>query len=255
LNVEHRTSNFERRIGGGGAPARCMSHISRIILAGGWDGAHDEARPTGLELVGRRMQQIWQDIVRFFRGHWAHLLLAIPAVVGFTVVHELAHCAAVWMQGGHVTEFVWLPSSGEWGHIQYKFPPGVIYSGWLVSLAPYFCWLLLCLLTAVLSLKPRPWPFWFASTLFVWCFIVPLADIANAALPYLVWRSDNDFFHAFGAPTLPIAMVLGIGAAVLVCLGFPIQRRLYRERAVGLAAYSVLAAGGAAGIFALTWSG
>jgi hypothetical protein len=198
------------------------------------------------------MQQTWQDIVRFFRGHWVHLLLAIPAVVGFTVVHELAHCAAVWMQGGKVTEFVWLPSSGEWGHMQYKFPSGVIHSDWLVSLAPYFCWLLLCLCVGVLSLNPRPWPAWISSTLFVWGFIVPIADTANTALLYLMSSSNNDFRHALGAPTLPIALALGIGTLVLVCLGFAIQRRLYRERAVGLAAYTVLAACGAVGIMALT---
>ena len=198
------------------------------------------------------MRQTWQDIVRFFKGHWLHLLLAIPAVVGFTVVHELAHCAAVWIQGGQVTEFVWLPSPGEWGHMRYEFQRGVVYSPQFISLAPYLCWLLLCLLTGALSLRPRPWPFWFASTLFVWCFIVPLADIANAALPYLVWTSDNDLLHAFGQPALSIAAVLGIGATVLVCLGFPIQRRLYRERAVGLGAYSLLAACGAVGIIAIT---
>ena len=200
------------------------------------------------------MHQLWQDIGRFFRGHWAHLLLAIPAVVGFTVVHELAHCAAVWIQGGQVTEFVWLPSPGEWGHMRYEFQRGVVYSARFISLAPYLCWLLLCLLSAGLSLKPRPWPFWFGSTLFVWCFIVPLADISNTALPYLTRAADNDFLRAFGEPTLPIATVVGIGTTVLVCLGFAIQRRLYRERAVGLAAYGVLAAAGAVGIIALTWA-
>ncbi len=46
-----------------------------------------------------------RDVVSFFRGHWPQILVGIPAAFGVTALHELAHCAAVWTQGGTVTDF------------------------------------------------------------------------------------------------------------------------------------------------------
>lgn len=131
------------------------------------------------------MKNVTKDILSFFRSHWPHLIIAIPVAIALTIVHELAHCSVVWIQGGNVTDFVWLPSGSEWGHIQYSFPKGVEYNQTAVSFAPYAFWICCCLLAGLLSLKKSPWQFWFASIIFVWLFIVPMADIANAIMPYI----------------------------------------------------------------------
>lgn len=188
------------------------------------------------------MKHVLQDIAAFFKGHWPHVIVAIPTAVAFTALHEVSHCVAVWMQGGTVTEFVWLPSGSEWGHMRYSFPSGVQYSATAVSLCPYVLWVSLCLFAGVLAFRQTPWPFWCASTIFVWLFIVPLADIANTAAPYLLWDADNDFQHAFG-PSRPsfVATAVALGAVFATC-GFLLNKRLYRDRAVGFPTYCVLAA-------------
>jgi len=187
------------------------------------------------------MKHTLEDIVSFFKGHWPHVILAIPAAVAFTAAHELAHCVAVWLQGGNVTDFAWLPSGSEWGHMQYSFPPGAEYSAAAVSLSPYAFWICSCLLAGILSLRRAALRFWCASIIFVWLFIVPLADIANTAAPYLLWDTDNDFRDAFG-PTQPsFAIVAAAFGTVAVISGFLLNRRLYRNRSVGLPAYCILA--------------
>ncbi len=182
------------------------------------------------------------DIARFFRGHWPHLVVAAPAAVAFTALHEFAHCVAVWLQGGRVTAFVWLPSAGEWGHMRYVFAPEASYSEAAIALSPYLFWASFCLLAGLLALRRRPWPYWVATFVFVWLFLVPLADTANASVPYLLWDAENDFRGAFG-PVRPRFTVLAVlaGAAILP-YGYWLNKRLYRERAVGLAAYGALAA-------------
>ena len=187
------------------------------------------------------MKPILKDILLFFKGHWPHLIVVIPAAVAFTALHELAHCAGVWLQGGRVTNFVWLPSGTEWGHMQYLFPSGAEYSSTAISLSPYVFWISFCLLAGILSLKRSPWPFWIASIIYVWLFIVPLADIANTAMPYLLTNTNNDLQQAFGAARFSyvlIAVIFGIAAAIF---GFLLNKRLYRDRSIGLAAYCVLA--------------
>jgi hypothetical protein len=185
------------------------------------------------------MKSILTDMLRFLKGHWIHLLLAVPAVVAFTVLHELAHCTAVWMQGESVTSFVWLPSGGEWGHIQYIIPEDRAFSFVFVSLAPYIYWLLFCLVSVGFSFRSKPWSYWVASIIFIWLFIVPTADFANTAIPYILWNSENDFYQAFGPAHLPVIIMLLTIASALVAEGFYIQRRLYRERAIYLPAYSI----------------
>lgn len=187
------------------------------------------------------MKQLLQDIAAFSKSHWPHVIIAIPAAIAFTALHELAHCVAVWVQGGSVIDFAWLPSLEEWGHMQYSFPMEARYSGTAVSLSPYAFWILFCLLAGILALRAAPWRFWFASTIFVWLFIVPLADIANTAAPYLLLDSNNDFRRAFG-PSRPwfYAAAIAFGA-VSACCGFFLNRRLYRQRAVRLPAYCLLA--------------
>jgi hypothetical protein len=186
---------------------------------------------------------LFHDLTLFFKGHWPHILIAIPAAIGFTALHELAHCVAVWVQGGRVTEFAWLPTAAEWGHMRYTFPAGAHYSETAISLSPYVFWMAGCLLAWILARRRAGWPFWAASIIFVWLFIVPLADMANTVFPYVLGDAQNDLSRALGGPASPL-----FTGAVVVCgvlatgLGFALNRRLYRERAIGFPAYCVLAA-------------
>ena len=186
----------------------------------------------------------------FFRWHWPHFLLAAPGTVLCTILHEGAHALAVTLQGGQVTTFVWLPSTERWGYIEYAFPDQYHFSGFAISVAPYCLWLLLMLMAGVLSLKTNPHLPWVSSTIFIWMFVVPLGDIANTALPYLL-GSVNDFTNAFGFPTsLEWALIVLFGIAS-TAFGMMVQQRLYRERALSVPGYTLLAMAGLALIGAL----
>lgn len=179
------------------------------------------------------------EVLRFFRAHWIHFVLLVPGAVLFTVFHEACHAYAVVLQGGTVTEFVWLPAGSEWGHVAYVFPAGVRYWNVAVAVAPYCASAVLCtvvLLAACLGVRR---PRWLVTTLFFWLFLAPVADIANVALGYLA-GAENDLSHAFGAPgpmEVMVLVVLGIAAAVT---GYFVQRRLYGDSAAGAGAYIVL---------------
>lgn len=126
--------------------------------------------------------------------------------------------------------------------MRYAFPPGAQYSSGAISLAPYVGWVVLCFSAVALALRPRPWPFWIASTIFMWLFAVPLADIANAALPYALRGATNDLWHAFGPARPATALAMAAFGAFMVCTGFPLQKRLYRGRALSVSAYGILSA-------------
>jgi hypothetical protein len=192
------------------------------------------------------------DAARFLGRHWPHLLLLPPMVVVVTLLHEGAHAAAVVHQGGVLDDFAILPSGGEWGHIRYHFEPGQAYSRPLVSLAPYALWTTIAALTWLASFTRRPVPFAVASTAFLWCYLIPLGDIANAAVPWaLLGAGGNDLAHAFGPPSgASAAAVLGAGLwAAWATYG--VQRRLYREAALGPAAFLALAGGALVAAFGL----
>ena len=188
------------------------------------------------------MHPIAKDIIGFFTTHWPHLLLLIPAVLVFTIVHEFSHCVAAWVQGGTVTEFVWLPTGGVWGYMAYTFPPGYWYSPELIAVAPYVMWLGCCGLAGLLALKRDPYPFWISSSIFVWLFIGPVADIANAAFPYALLNANNDLRDAFGSCTWMVAFGIGLLALIVTGAGYWLQTRLYRDRRLGAVAYCTLAA-------------
>jgi hypothetical protein len=100
-------------------------------------------------------------------------------------------------------------------------------------------------MAGILSLKTNPHLPWASSTIFIWMFVVPLGDIANAALPYLL-GSENDFTDAFGYPTsLEWALIVLFGIAS-AAFGMIMQRRLYRERALSLTGYTLMAIAGLA---------
>ena len=179
------------------------------------------------------------ELWRFFRGHWPHLLLAVPGAVLWTILHEGAHALAITFQGGHVTKFVWIPTLVRWGYVEYNVPDHP-FSNFAVSFAPYGFWLILALMAGVLSLRARPYPYWVAGTIFIWMFVVPLGDIAMAAFPYL-FGSLNDFSDAFGSPTGLVWMLIVLFGMTSVGFGMIIQQRLYREQALSAMGYTLLA--------------
>jgi hypothetical protein len=188
-----------------------------------------------------------QEIFCFVRMHWIHILIAPVMALLVTVIHESAHSSAVIAQGGTVTMFSWLPAAGHWGFMNYEFPEGRDYSAFAISIAPYCVWLVVAATTFCTGLACRKLPFWLASSLFVWGYVVPLGDIANTALPYLA-GFENDFRHAFGRPNALMAGMISVLALVTCLAGYPLQRRLYGEQRLSLASYMVLVGFCAAGI-------
>ncbi len=186
---------------------------------------------------------VFKEIWDFFKRHWLHFLLAPPGAILCTALHEAAHALAVLLQGGRVLEFAWMPGGGRWGYIRFLFPPGGGQSREAVSIAPYVLWLSMMLLTALLAWRwPQPRPS-IAATLFIWCFVVPLGDIANTALPYwLGW--ENDFTAAFGVASLwSRSGIILFGAAATIS-GRWVEQRLYGAKSISWAAYMLLALSG-----------
>jgi hypothetical protein len=167
------------------------------------------------------------------------LLVFVPGALAVTVLHELAHGLAVKLEGGTVTEFAWLPSAGEWGHVAYVFPDGAACSQVFIAAAPYLLWLTVALLTGLLACRGTAFSFRAASILFVWFFVIPLGDIANAAFPYLVGER-NDFWFALGPPTPRITLAFCLAAVLAIAAAYPVHARLYREHRLRPATYLAL---------------
>jgi hypothetical protein len=186
------------------------------------------------------LSQLKFEVGRFFRGHWPHFLLGIPGAVLWTILHEAAHALAIMLQGGQVTKFVWIPSPGRLGYVQYNFPDRA-FSSFAIAIAPYVFWLILMLMAGAFSLRTRPYPHWIASTIFIWMFVVPFGDIAWAARPYLLEAGNtNDLTHAFGPPTRVVSMLIGLFGLESVVFGMIVQQRLYRERALSAISYTLM---------------
>ncbi|MBN8418141.1 MAG: M50 family metallopeptidase [Verrucomicrobia bacterium] len=191
------------------------------------------------ENIPPREVSMLREIWAFIRRHWLHVLLVPPGALLVTVLHESAHAFAVWVQGGTILEFVWLPTTERWGYVSYDPPVLRGFSTFFVSIAPYLLWLFLAAVAAALSLRRRPYGFAVSSSLYFWLFVVPLADVANAAFPYLDGRS-NDFLHAFGPPSWTIFEEIALLSVLALIIGHPVQRRLYRTLALRLRSYLVL---------------
>ncbi len=201
------------------------------------------------------MHQIFSEILVFMKRHWVHLLLGIPMIIGWTILHELAHCLAVWTQGGTVTDFVWLPGDDHWGYMSYQAEAFSFRMQQWVALAPYLIWTMFCLFAGVLAGVSPKGSFMINSTTYVWLFIAPVADIANAAIPYLLWGMENDLHHALGTPGLLIQSGFISFSLLIVAYGFWLNRKLYHENALGLRAYTILAGLAAVLVTGLTWQG
>jgi hypothetical protein len=186
------------------------------------------------------LTQLKFELGRFFRGHWPQFLLAIPGTVLWTILHEATHALAIRLQGGQVTKFVWIPSPGRLGYVEYNFSDHP-FSRFGIAIAPYAFWLILMLMAGVLSLRARPYPLWIASTIFIWLFVVPLGDIAWAARPYLFEAGTmNDLTDAFGPPTRVVSMLIMLFGIASVVFGMIVQQHLYRERALSAISYLLM---------------
>ncbi len=165
---------------------------------------------------------IGREVIDFFRGHWVHLLIAPGmALTWVTFLHEAAHSAAAWGQGGTITEFSILPGGGNYGHMAYSFPAGALYSPTLISLAPYLMWGTMAAFVAGLALLRRKMGVGpLASTLFVWGFAVPLLDIGNAAMGHLA--GHGDLARALGPPDLLWGAGWTIIALASFLAGYPV---------------------------------
>lgn len=191
------------------------------------------------------------EVLRFCKRHRVHALLLPLAAIGITALHESAHALAAILQGGQILELVVWPGDAEWGHVEYRFPPGVLYSSFAISLAPYVMWAGLMALVALASLRGRPWPFWVASTMFVWGFAVAFGDIAYAWLGWLR-GAPNDLGRAFGAAGPEMAAALAAVALAVAVLGYFVQRRLYGAGALSPIACGVVTALTGAALAAVT---
>jgi hypothetical protein len=191
-----------------------------------------------------------REVGRFLRSHLFHLL--ISPVLGFTVVtllHELAHAAAAIAQGGTVTELSIVPQAGSYGHMRYHFAAGSPAVRELVSAAPYLMWGTMAGIVVLIALASSRLPHAIASTLFLWLYLVPLLDIANAAIGWLV-GAGGDLAHALGPPDQLGAGAMLCFAAAAYAATYFVQRRLYGNRALSAPAYVLISAVAGAGLFA-----
>ena len=179
-----------------------------------------------------------KEILAYLKGHRHVLLMLVPMALAVTLLHEAALALAVAAQGGTIESFVFIPSQGRWGYITYSFH-GKPYNAFIIAIAPYLLWLLLAGGAWLLTLRKRAYPYWLAGMIFLWLFIIPLGDIANAALPFL-FGALNDFHRAFGPPKWFHGLAFMAMFIATVLAGFHLQRRLYRERRLSIKAYGVL---------------
>jgi hypothetical protein len=167
--------------------------------------------------------------------------------IGVTFLHEAAHAVVAVALGGTVTEFAFLPGPQALGHVRWQPPPNApAWMGEAVSVAPYVMWSAVAGGTLLLAGLRIPIHRWIAAGIFYWCYFVPLGDIA--------WnlyggRGDLAVGGADGLLVQAIGTVALLGA---FALGYGVQRRLFRQYAVGVGGYVVctLAIGGASALAA-----
>lgn len=189
--------------------------------------------------------------LEFMRRHRWHLLLLIPGAISITALHESAHAISVLLQGGTITEFAILPTQGNWGHVSFNFASGAPKSKLLLATAPYIFWLCCAIIVWLISRRDSKLDFWLSSILYVWGFAIPLGDIANAYIPWLLHNSKNDFHSAFGQPSLQAAVIFPIALIFVYLWGFRVQKNLYARDCLAVIPYSMLFGGAIAGVMLL----
>jgi len=181
----------------------------------------------------------FRECLKFLWNHWIHLVLLIPAAIVYTFLHESLHALAALVQGGKLVEFVWVPSPKEWGHIRYEFPEGQAYSELVILLVPYLLPLILLFIGIILILRLCSGQAALRTSYF-WLFLVPVFDLAHAAIPYQL-GARNDFYYAFGRPTLFSSYVISFLGAFLAFSGYILHKKIYQSEKLSVQAYAVLA--------------
>lgn len=181
------------------------------------------------------------EVRDFLKSNWVQFLLIFPGVFWVNAIHEGAHAAAVLLQGGSIVEFSIIPNVHDWGSVVYRSSGRDDFSNFAVSMAPYAVWMSIALASVIFSFRRAPFPFWIASMLFVWAFVMPLGDIAYAVFPYLL-GGQTDFKFAFGQSALLSWILAAFGLSVSCWIGYGVQRRFYRQRALSIAAYGIMCA-------------
>lgn len=182
-------------------------------------------------------KSVVREVAGFVRAHLAHILLSPLVAVVVTFLHETAHAAAALAYGGEVTHFVFLPGDGNWGSMRYVLPQEDASASLAISLAPYVMWAALAAGVALFACLRGPVRFSWASTLFVWGYVVALGDIANTAFPFLM-GAHNDFHSAFGPPSARDGLTALVAAAIATCAGFSVHQRLYGTRALSVRGFT-----------------
>ncbi len=181
------------------------------------------------------------DIVAFLRRHWMHLTLLLPMALVVTAVHELAHAVAVALVGGTVLDWGVLPTNGAWGHVGYRMPVELRGSMRIVAAAPYLLWLTVAAAASAWAWRRPPPTFRVASAVFVWGIAVPLADVAYAAVPYLL-GADNDLLDAFGPVDGAVKLAFLIAGVAIAAAVYAAHRRLYGGDALSRLAFALAVA-------------
>ena len=164
-------------------------------------------------------------IIRFLRVHFAYLLLAPLLMFAGTVIHELAHAAAVIVLGGDVTRIDLLPqrtpTSISFGSIQWNGP--IEHADW-ITLAPALVWTIIaaCSLLWVGQLRGRPIA---ARTAFAFGFLLPLVDIALHLGSLFGDVAGSDYHKVLASHKVATALVALPYFAIALSLGW---RRLFQ---------------------------
>lgn len=181
------------------------------------------------------------ELTHFFRQHlWHLLLLPVLGLTVYTTLHEAAHGLAVYLQGGQIVSFRWWPTFDSLGMLEYTFPITAEYSIFYIALAPYIFWCCLMLLAFCVSFFHLPKYFLIHSSIFIWLFFLPLADIALAALPYAIFQQQNDFYDALGKPSYFIQLTIYAFSIAAVGLTWFVHKNLYRENALSKKSFTFL---------------
>jgi hypothetical protein len=175
----------------------------------------------------------WRDTTRALIPFGPQVALApLLFFVGVTFLHEAAHAAVALALGGTVTEFAFLPGPHALGHVRWEPPPGA--APWMsdaVRVAPYVMWSTVAAATIALAWLRVRLNRWLAAAIFFWCYFIPLGDIA-----WNLYGGQGDL--AIGGVDGLIVQAIGTVALLAAfALGHGVQRRLFRERAVGVRGY------------------
>lgn len=221
-----------------------MSTAAAAPPAAAVSAATAAARPSPLRDPIGWAWDVLREAGRFVRWQWLHVVAApFVAVTLVTFLHELAHCVAVWVQGGTVTSFRFLPTADSYGMMTYEPPARGFFLPELVSLAPYLMWSGVAAFTVFLAIVPIRWPRAIASTLFVWMYVVPFLDIGMHLTTWaLLGAAGNDITHALGRATLLDALFVAVVLPIGWAFTWLVQWRLYRDHSLSVAGYVVVTA-------------